>query len=143
MAWAASIARAIGRDVALKVVPETVGHDAERVARFRREAQVLPLLNYPNIAAIYAIEALEGSTIALAMDLVEGPTLEDLIHTGEHAQALPVADALPIARQIADALDSAHERGIVHAGPTRDRLWLGLHRATGRRDRASRDRSGP
>jgi serine/threonine-protein kinase len=93
------------RDVALKVLPASVAVDAHRLARFEREAQVLAALNHSNIAAIYGIE--EG---ALVLELVEGPTLADLIAAGP----LPVREALPIARQICEALDAAHEQGIIH-----------------------------
>jgi serine/threonine-protein kinase len=95
----------IGRDVALKVLPEAFASDPERIVRFEREAQVLGSLNHQNIAAIYGIEA--G---ALVLELVEGPTLADLIAAGP----LPIPDALSIARQICDALRAAHARGIVH-----------------------------
>src|SRR5690348_5999753 len=99
----------LGRDVALKVLPEAFARDAERMARLRREAQVLASLNHPNIAAIYGFED-SGATHALVMELVEGPTLSARIKQG----AIPVEEALPIARQIAEALEYAHERGIVH-----------------------------
>ena len=99
----------LNRDVALKVLPPILALDPERVARFRREAQVLAALNHPNIAAIYGLE--ESATVqALALELVEGPTLADVIAKG----ALPLADAVGIARQIVDALEAAHEKGIVH-----------------------------
>src|SRR5262249_36214756 len=93
------------RDVALKTLPEMVADDPERLARFEREAQTLAALNHPNIAAIYGIEAR-----ALGMGLVEGEDLSLRIARG----AVPVDEALPIARQIAEALDVAHEAGIVH-----------------------------
>ena len=99
----------LGRDVAVKVLPEAFARDAERMARLRREAQVLASLNHPNIAAIYGFED-SGATHALVMELVEGPTLSARIKQG----AIPVEEALPIARQIAEALEYAHERGIVH-----------------------------
>ena len=94
------------RQVAIKVLPAAVAADAERLARFQREAEVLASLNHPNIAGIYGIE----SGRALVMELVEGPTLADRISEG----AIPVDDALLIARQIADALEAAHEQGIIH-----------------------------
>jgi serine/threonine-protein kinase len=97
------------RAVALKVLPASVAGDAERLARFRREAEVLAALNHPNIAAIYGLERSTG-TIALVMELVEGPTLADRIAQG----AVPVAEAVTIAKQIAEALEAAHEQGIVH-----------------------------
>ncbi len=99
----------LGRDVAIKVVPEGFARDAERMARFRREAKFLASLNQPNIASIYALED-SNSSPALVMELVEGPTLADRIRSGP----IPIDEALPIARQICDALEYAHERGIVH-----------------------------
>src|SRR5262245_61056329 len=99
----------LNRDVALKVLPDAFALDADRVARFRREAKGLASLNHPNIAAIYGFE--EASDVkALVLELVEGPTLADRIA----GSRLPPEDALSIARQIADALEAAHERGIVH-----------------------------
>jgi serine/threonine protein kinase len=97
------------RQVALKVLPASVAGDAERVARFQREAVILAALNHPNIAHIHGLEKSDG-TIALAMELVEGPTLADRIARG----AVPLDEALPIARQIAEALEAAHEEGIIH-----------------------------
>jgi TolB-like protein len=97
------------RQVAIKVLPEAVAGDGERLARFRREAEVLAALNHPNIAAIYGLER-RGAVPALVMELVEGPTLADRIAQG----AIPVDEALPIAGQIAEALRAAHERGIIH-----------------------------
>jgi len=99
----------LGRDVALKVLPEGVARDTERMARFRREAQVLASLNHPNIAAIYGFED-SGSVHALAMELVEGQTLADLITR----DPMPLDEALPIAKQICEAVEYAHERGIIH-----------------------------
>jgi eukaryotic-like serine/threonine-protein kinase len=99
----------LGRDVALKVLPEAFARDAERMARFQREAKVLASLNHPNIASIYGLED-SGSTHALVMELVEGPTLADRIKSG----AIPIDEALRIAKQITEALEYAHERGIVH-----------------------------
>ena len=97
------------REVAIKVVPEATAHDPNRMARFAREAQFLAALNHPNIGSIYGFE--ESSTmLALVMELVEGPTLADRIAQGP----VPVEDALPIMKQIAEALEYAHERGIVH-----------------------------
>ena len=100
---------ALGRDVAIKILPEVWLANADRRARFDREARVLASLNHPNIGAIYGVEEASGAP-ALVLELVEGPTLEDRLTKG----ALPVKDALAIARQIADALDAAHEKGIVH-----------------------------
>ena len=99
----------LGRDVALKVLPEAFARDTDRLARFQREAKVLASLNHPNIASIYGLED-SGTTHALVMELVEGPTLADRIKAG----AIPVEESLRIAHQIADALEYAHERGIVH-----------------------------
>jgi serine/threonine-protein kinase len=99
----------LGRDVALKVISPQFATDAERMARFQREAQVLASLNHPHIAAIYGFEDSSGVS-ALVMELVEGPTLAERIQSG----AIPLDESLPIARQIADALEAAHERGIVH-----------------------------
>jgi serine/threonine protein kinase len=97
------------RDDALKVLPEVFAADPDRLARFQREAQVLASLNHPNVAHVYGLERADGVQ-ALVMELVEGPTLADRIEQG------PVAlnDALPIARQIAEALEAAHESGVVH-----------------------------
>jgi serine/threonine protein kinase len=97
------------RDVALKLLPATVAADPDRLARFTREAQVLAALNHPNIGAIYGIEESEGIT-ALVLELVEGPTLAERIAQGP----MPLDDALTIARQMADALEFAHEQGIIH-----------------------------
>ena len=97
------------RAVAIKVLPASVAADTERLARFQREAEVLASLNHPNIAAIYGLERTPGVT-ALVMELVEGPTLADRIAQG----AIPVDEALPIAKQIAEALEAAHEQGIIH-----------------------------
>jgi len=99
----------LGRDVAIKVLPASFARDAERMARFEREAKVLASLNHPNIATIHGLEDSNGAH-ALVMELVEGPTLADRIATGP----IPVEEALRIARQIADALEYAHERGVVH-----------------------------
>ncbi|MEI6246641.1 MAG: serine/threonine-protein kinase, partial [Acidobacteriota bacterium] len=111
----------LNRDVAIKVLPESFALDADRVARFTREAQVLASLNHPNIAAIYGIEE-SGNTRALVMELVEGEDLSVVISKnaalgeqgGLRPSGLPLSDALPIAKQIADALEAAHEQGIVH-----------------------------
>jgi Tol biopolymer transport system component len=99
----------LGRDVALKVLPAAFAQDAERMARFEREAQLLASLNHPHIAAIYGLEESNGIR-ALAMELVEGPTLADRIARG----AMPLEEALLIARQISEALEYAHEKGIIH-----------------------------
>jgi serine/threonine-protein kinase len=97
------------RQVALKILPPDVANDPERVARFQREAEVLASLNHPNIAHLYGLER-SGGTLALVMELVEGPTLADRIAQG----AIPLDEALPIAKQIAEALEAAHEQGIIH-----------------------------
>ena len=99
----------LNRDVAIKVLLPAVANDPDRLARFSREAQVLASLNHSNIAAIYGLED-AGDVRALVMELVEGPTLADRIARGP----MPIDEALPIARQIADALETAHEQGIVH-----------------------------
>ena len=99
----------LGRDVALKMLPETFLHDSERLARFEREAHVLASLNHPNIATIYGLEE-SGSGRALVMELVEGGTLAERIGSGP----VPLEESLAIARQIAEAIEFAHERGIVH-----------------------------
>ena len=100
----------LNRDVALKVLPEAFTADPDRRARFTREAQVLASLNHPNIAHIHGFED-AGPTSALVMELVDGPTLAELI---QERRGLPLDEVLPIARQIAEALETAHERGIVH-----------------------------
>ena len=126
----------LGRHVAIKVLPEAFAQDAERLARFEREAKTLAALNHPNIAQIYGLEK-TGGISALVMELVEGPTLADVIagsaterarwpqasasRVGEARQAvgagphgIPIDVALPIAKQIAEALEAAHEQGIIH-----------------------------
>ena len=99
----------LARQVAIKVLPASVAADPERLARFDREAKTLAALNHPNIAQIHGLEKSAG-TIALVMELVEGPTLADRIAQG----AIPIDEALPIAKQIAEALEAAHEQGIIH-----------------------------
>ncbi len=99
----------LGRDVALKVIPQEFAQDAQLMARFQREAQVLASLNHANIASIYGLEE-KGGVRALVMELVKGPTLAERIKEG----AIPIEEALPIAKQIAEALEYAHERGIIH-----------------------------
>ena len=97
------------RQVALKILPEAFSADPERLARFQREAEVLASLNHPNIAAIHGLEEAEGIR-ALVLELVEGPTLADRIKQGP----IPLDEALPIAKQIAEALEAAHEAGVNH-----------------------------
>jgi eukaryotic-like serine/threonine-protein kinase len=99
----------LDREVAIKVLPALFTDDANRIARFEREAKTLAALNHPNIAHIYGLERSDGTT-ALVMELIEGPTLAERIAQGR----VPVDEALRIAMQIADALEAAHERGIVH-----------------------------
>ncbi len=118
----------LDRDVAIKVLPDAFATDPERLARFEREAKVLASLNHPNIAAIYGLEK-SGETPALVLELVEGPTLQEMLSPspspglrpssppeGERAigKPLPLEEALPVARQIAEALEAAHEQGIIH-----------------------------
>ena len=97
------------RDVALKVLPETFVLNADRLARFQREAEMLASLNHANIAHIYGLERSDGVT-ALAMELVAGETLAERIARGP----IPLDEALHIARQIAEGLEAAHEKGVVH-----------------------------
>ncbi len=122
----------LGRDVALKILPDSFAHDLERVARFKREAQLLASLNHPNIAQIYGLEDADlstgpgqGSVRALVLELVEGETLAERLGArgsglgrsqppGPSLQPLALDEALNIARQIAEALEAAHEQGIVH-----------------------------
>ena len=99
----------LGRDVALKILPNAVVPDPERLARFRREAQLLASLNHPNIAAVYGLEEAQGH-LAIALELVEGEGLEVRLARGRVA----TEEAIGIARQIAEGLEAAHERGIVH-----------------------------
>ena len=99
----------LGRDVALKIVPEVFASDRDRLARFTREAQTLAALNHPNVAHIHGLEE-SGRVRALVMELVEGEDLAQRLVRGP----IPLDEALPIARQIAEALEAAHERGIIH-----------------------------
>ena len=99
----------LGRDVAIKVLPEEFARNADRVARFQREAKLLASLNHPNIAAIYGLEEVDGTNF-LVMELVEGQTLKDRIQY----RPIPVGEALKLALQIAEALESAHEKGVIH-----------------------------
>src|SRR5438034_10021087 len=99
----------LGRSVAIKLLPEAFMHDTERVARFQREARMLASLNHPNIAAIHGLEETGGRHF-LVMELVPGDTLAERIQRG----VIPVDEALGIAAQIAEALESAHEAGVIH-----------------------------
>ena len=99
----------LDRDVALKVLPEPFTSDPDRLARFKREAQILASLNHPNIGSIYGLEEADGVR-ALVLELVEGPTLADRISK----RPIALDEALPIAKQIAEALEAAHEAGVIH-----------------------------
>ena len=99
----------LGRDVAIKVLPEEFAKDAERVARFQREAKLLASLNHPNIASIYGLEESDG-THFLVLELIEGDTLADRLKRG----TIPVEESLKLALQIAEALEAAHEKGVIH-----------------------------
>src|SRR5512136_920780 len=101
--------RKLGRDVAIKVLPEEFAKDADRIARFQREAKVLASLNHPNIAAIYGLEESRGTNF-IVLELVEGNTLADRIKAGP----IPVEESLKLALQIAEALEAAHEKGVIH-----------------------------
>ncbi|MSO29943.1 MAG: serine/threonine protein kinase [Acidobacteria bacterium] len=99
----------LDRDVAIKILPEAFAHDADRLARFQREAKTLASLNHSNIAIIHGLEQ-TGDVHALVMELVEGDDLSQRITRG----AIPFDEALPIATQIAEALEAAHEQNIIH-----------------------------
>jgi eukaryotic-like serine/threonine-protein kinase len=104
----------LGRQVAIKILPADLSDDPERLARFRREARILASLNHPNIGAIYGLETLDGqsgSTLGLVLELVDGRTLAERLKAGR----LPLDEALAVARQIVEALDAAHRRGIVQS----------------------------
>src|SRR6202521_1242487 len=100
----------LGRDVAIKVLPEAFAHDPERLLRFQREAKLLALLNHPNIATIHGLEETNGTSY-LVMELVPGETLAQRI---KRDGAVPIEEALLIAKQIAEALEAAHEKSIIH-----------------------------
>src|SRR6202521_1667690 len=100
----------LGRDVAIKVLPEAFAHDAERLARFQREAKMLAALNHSNIATIFGLEHSDG-THYLVMELVNGETLQERV---KREGAVPLEEALTIAKQIAEALKAAHEKSIIH-----------------------------
>ena len=99
----------LGRDVAIKTLPPEFARDPERISRFQREAKLLASLNHPNIASIYGLEE-SGGTNFLVLELVEGETLADQIKAGP----IPVEEALKLALQIAEALEAAHEKGVIH-----------------------------
>ncbi len=99
----------LDREVAIKTLPSTLAADTDRLARFEREAKLLAALNHPNIAVIYDLDEHEGTQF-IAMELIEGETLEEKLKDGP----LPVEDALRLALQIAQALEAAHEKGVVH-----------------------------
>jgi serine/threonine protein kinase len=101
--------KVLGRDIAIKVLPEEFARDTDRVARFQREAKLLASLNHPNIASIYGLEESNG-THFLVMELIEGETLADRIKTGP----ISIEDSLKFALQIAQALEAAHEKGVIH-----------------------------
>jgi serine/threonine-protein kinase len=112
--------RQLNRQVALKVLPDVFALDPDRLDRFKREAQVLASLNHPNIASIHGFEESDGLQ-ALVLELIDGPTLADRIAHGP----IPLDEGLPIARQIAEGLEAAHEQGIVHrdqAGQHREKI---------------------
>src|SRR5580698_7469681 len=100
----------LGRDVAIKVLPEAFAHDAERLSRFQREAKMLAALNHPTIATIHGLEQ-SGGTSYLVMELVSGVTLQERV---KREGAVPIEEALTIAKQIAEALEAAHEKSIIH-----------------------------
>jgi serine/threonine protein kinase len=100
----------LGRDVAIKVLPEAFAHDPERLSRFQREAKMLAALNHSNIATIHGLEQSNGTSY-LVMELVTGETLADRV---KREGAVPIEEALAIAKQIAEALEAAHEKGIIH-----------------------------
>jgi hypothetical protein len=104
------VIRGLGRQVAVKILLESLARDPDRLSRFEREAKLLAALNHPHIAQIHGLEESWQHPRALVMELVEGPTLADRMRQGP----LPLDEALPIARQIAEALEAAHEQGIVH-----------------------------
>ncbi len=99
----------LGREVAIKILPEEFSRDRERVARFEREAKVLASLNHTNIATLYGLEEWDGQKL-LVMELVEGETLAERIARG----AIPVDEAVPLFIQIAEGLEAAHEQGVTH-----------------------------
>ena len=115
----------LGRSVAIKLLPEVFTGDRERMARFEREARLLALLNHPNVAAIHSIEKIDNQRF-LVLELVEGKTLAQRITKGR----LPMEEALEICRQIAEGLEAAHEKAIIHRDskpvPTKNLIWRSL-----------------
>ena len=111
----------LGRDVAIKVLPEVFVQDENRLARFEREARLLASLNHPNIASIHEVGQ-DGDTRFLVLELVSGETIEEKLKRG----VLSVGEAKTVFTQIASALESAHERGIVHRDLNRPTSWLAL-----------------
>ncbi len=112
----------LGREVAIKVLPEEFSRDRERLDRFEREAKLLAALNHPNVATLYGLEVSDGQPF-LVMELVEGETLAERIARGN----LPLDEAVSIFMQIADGLEAAHEKGIIHRDlkPANiKRVWL-------------------
>src|SRR5262245_29688092 len=104
----------LNRDVAIKVLPDALAHDPDRLARFEREAQVLASLNHPYIAHVYGLEE-SGGVRALVMELVPGATLAEILGPpGQKPAPIPIEEALVIAGKIAEALEAAHERGVIH-----------------------------
>ena len=106
------------RDVAIKILPEAFALDPDRVARFQREAELLAALNHPNIAAVFGVEESEGAS-AIVMELVDGESLDEkLLQPSaigpQPSRGLPLNEVFDIARQMADALEAAHERGVIH-----------------------------
>ncbi len=99
----------LGRDVAIKVLPEEFARDQERLERFQREARLLAQVNHANIATLYSLEEHDGQTF-IVMELVEGETLAERIAKGR----IPIDEAIPLFIQIAEGLEAAHEKGIVH-----------------------------
>ncbi len=110
--WRARDAK-LGREVAIKTLPDAFSKDADRLARFEREAKMLAALNHPNIAAIYGLEEHEGTRF-LILELVEGETLAERLHRGP----LSIEDSLKLGLQIAEALEAAHDKGVIHRDPT-------------------------